>query len=99
MPKPSPWRRLGPRVSANIGRSRGQFEDLATLRGTVDRPRVARHPRRVHRLLGDPRETLRPDLNRAEAARHVEPVDEGVKDIAGILARMTHRRGNEPLPL
>src|SRR6516162_5743724 len=46
---------------------RCQFEDLANLGRAGDGPRIARHPRSVHRLLGQLCKALRPDLHSAEA--------------------------------
>src|SRR5207248_3477332 len=77
--------------------SRGEFEDLAHLRRPGDRARVLWHPRRAHCLLGHPVEAVRPDVHRAEAARHAEPGDEAVEHIGGVLAGMAHRRGDERL--
>src|SRR6187401_2446319 len=70
-PRPRP---VGPREK--LGR---QFQDLANLRRAGDRPRVARHPRRAHCLLGYPVEALPPDLDRTEAPRHPEPGDEPIE--------------------
>src|SRR5215831_19205915 len=86
----------GPASALLLG---GQFEDLSNLDGTSDRPRVARHPWRVHRLFGEPREVLGPDLDGGEATRHADVGNKSGEHLAGILARMTHRRGDESLAL
>src|SRR4029077_2860708 len=74
-----------------------QFEDLLELRRTGDGPRVARDPRRLHRPLGEAREALRTDPHRPETARHAEAADKRVEDIAGVLAGMAHRGGDQRL--
>src|SRR5262249_9815862 len=70
--------------------SGGEFEDLFHLRGARDRPRIARHPRRAHRLRGDAIELIPTDLHLTEAARHAEAADEAVEHVAGVLAGLTH---------
>jgi hypothetical protein len=47
-----------------------------TCAGPVDLARVARHPRRRHRLLGDAVEMLGADFDLLQAARHAEAADE-----------------------
>src|SRR5689334_11856635 len=64
----------------------GQQEYLADLRRSLDLARIARHPGRAHRLLGDRIEMLGADAHVPQAAGHAEPADEGIEDVAGILA-------------
>src|SRR5437660_11834648 len=79
--------------------SRRQFENLAHLRRAVDLARVARHPWRRHCSQRDAVEMLRPYLHLTQAARHAEAADEIVKHVAGILARVSHRGGDQRLAL
>src|SRR5436305_8732228 len=78
---------------------RRELQDLLHLLGAGDRPRIARYPGRAHRLPGDAVEILAADLHLAQAARHAEAADEGVEHVAGILAGMAHRRGDQRLAL
>ena len=49
--------------------------------------------------LRDAVEMLGPDLDLVQAARHAEAADEIVEHVAGVLARMPHRGGDQRLPL
>ena len=42
---------------------------------------------------------LRADADLAQAARHAEAADEVVEHVAGVLAGMSHRGGDQRLPL
>src|SRR5882672_12498715 len=76
-----------------------QIENLAHLRWSLDFARIARHPGRMHRLLRDAVEMLGPDLDLAQAARHAKATNEAVEHVAGILAGMAHRGGDQRLTL
>src|SRR3954464_13741421 len=75
----------------------GQQKNLTYLRRAIDLARIARDPRRAHRLLGDAVEMLRADPHILQAARHAELPDERVQHIAGVLAGMAHRRRHQRL--
>src|SRR5215469_2272178 len=80
-------------------RSRRPFEDFPHLRRFGDRSRIARDPRRRHRLFGDAGEARGADLHCAEAARHAKAGDKGVEHLASIFTRMAHRRRHQRLSL
>src|SRR6202171_3619588 len=66
----------GPAGSATISlRLRCQLPDLPQRARPVDGPRIARHPGRAHRLLGDAIEMLAAHLHLAQASGHAEPAD------------------------
>src|SRR5216684_1063776 len=83
-------------TSIRLGR---QLENLPHLGRPVDGPRIARHPRRAHRLLGDAIEMLAAPIHLAQASGHAEPADEIVEHVAGILPGMAHGVGDQRLAL
>src|SRR5579871_1231427 len=78
------------RASWQWRRSGRELQNLSNLRWTVDLARIARHPWRVHCLLGDLVEVLAADVDVAERSRHAEPADQLIERVAGVLARLTH---------